>query len=229
MSEEHIYQVLIIDDHPLISEAYKSAFQFLSKQDTAYTFKINVAHNCDDAHDIIQNSIISEQNSLHIVFLDISLPPSKDGKILSGEDLGLKINQHLPDTKIIVSTTYNDNYRMHSIFKNLNPDGFLIKNDITPNELVTAIKEVIHEPPYYSKTVVKLLRKQLSSDFVLDDIDRKILYELSIGTKNKDLSGEVALSNRAIEKRKYHLKQIFNIDSPDDKELILIAKEKGFI
>ena len=119
---------------------------------------------------------------MDIVFLDISLPPSKGRKILSGEDLGLKLNEVLPEAKVIVSTTFNDNYRIHSIFKNINPDGFLIKNDITPKELILAIEEVLTDPPYYSKTVMKLLRKQVSSDLLLDHIDRKILYELSVGT-----------------------------------------------
>ena len=228
MTANKNYSVLIIDDHPLITEAYKSAFQYVSKQDDSYSFTIDVAHNCDDAIKTIE-SFLKSENDLDIVFLDISLPPSEDGEILSGEDLGLKINETMPEIKIIVSTTFNDNYRIHSIFKNINPDGFLIKNDITPQELVTAIKEVINEPPYYSKTVVKLLRKKLSSEFLLDNIDRKILYELSIGTKTKDLPNLVPLSTPGIDKRKRHLKQIFNIQSSDDRELILIAKEKGFI
>ena len=76
---------------------------------------------------------------------------------------------------------------------------------------------------------MKLLRKQVSSDMLLDLTDRKILYELSIGTKMKDMSDIVCLSIPGIQKRKRHLKQIFGIESPDDKELVLIAREKGFI
>lgn len=222
------YNALIIDDHPLISEAYKSAFNHISKKDGAISFDIAVAHDCDSAFELIQ-SFAKGETSLDVVFLDISLPPSQDGKILSGEDLGLKINELIPDARIIVSTTFNDNYRIHSIFKNINPDGFLIKNDITPLELVSAIKEVITDPPYYSKTVMKLLRNQVSSEFLLDDIDRKILYEISIGTKVKDIPEIVPLSIAAVEKRRRHLKQVFNITSSDDKELISLAKEKGFI
>ena len=45
----------------------------------------------------------------------------------------------------------------------------------------------------------------------------------------KDLSEIVHLSIPGIEKRKRHLKQIFDINGPDDRDLILIAKEKGFI
>lgn len=222
------YTALLIDDHPLISEAYKSAFSYIEKQDPTYSFSIHMANDCDSAYTIICEHA-KHQDPIDIVFLDMRLPPSKDGKILSGEDLGLKINKLLPEARIIVSTTFNDNYRVHSIFKNIDPDGFLIKNDITPQELVTAIKEVLTQPPYYSKTVMKLLRKQVSNDFLLDDIDRKILYELSIGTKTKELQNLVPLSSAGIEKRKRHLRQVFDTNGQDDRELILIARDKGFI
>lgn len=222
------YTVLIIDDHPLITSAYQSAFNYISKHTEIILFNIDVAHNCDMAEKKI-NHFLSENKNLDIVFLDISLPPSNDGKILSGEDLGLKINKLMPDTKIIVSTTFNDNYRIHSLFRNLNPDGFLVKNDISPKELVTTIKTVISDPPYYSTTVMKLLRNEVSSDIILDNIDRKLLYELSIGTMMKDLPKILLLSLPALEKRKRHLKQIFDVESPYDKELLLKAKEKGFL
>jgi DNA-binding NarL/FixJ family response regulator len=226
--ENNKYSVLIIDDHPLITNAYSTAFNYYSRQNESITFYIQTAQNCDIAFELI-NEFSTKEKKLDIVFLDIKLPPSKDGKILSGEDLGLKINKLLPNTKIIVSTTFNDNYRVHSIFKSIDPDGFLIKNDITPKELIETIETVLNNPPYYSKTVLKLLRKQVANDFLLDNIDRKILHELSIGTRMKDLPDVIPLSIAGIEKRKRHLKSIFNIKSSDDKELLHIAKKKGFI
>ncbi|OUS00795.1 response regulator [Flavobacteriales bacterium 33_180_T64] len=226
--ENKKYSVLIIDDHPLITEAYKTAFNYYSKQNESILFLIQTAQDCDSAFQLI-NEFYTKKKSLDIVFLDIKLPPSKDGNILSGEDLGLKINKLLPDTKIIVSTTFNDNYRVHSIFKSIDPDGFLIKNDITPKELIETIHTIINDPPYYSKTVIKLLRKQVANDFLLDNIDRKILHELSIGTRMKDLPDILPLSIAGIEKRKRHLKYVFNVKSTDDKELLLMAKKTGFI
>ncbi len=220
--------VLLIDDHPLITNSYKSAFKYLEKQNDSLTFNIYEANNCDSAYEKIMD-FYSNNRNLDIVFLDISLPPSKDGKILSGEDLGLKMNTLMPDTKIIVSTTFNDNYRVHSLFRNLNPDGFLVKNDITPKKLVEAIDTVLNDPPYYSKTIIKLLRNEVTSDFILDAIDRKLLYELSIGTMMKDLPDILSLSLPALEKRKRRMKQVFDAVSPYDKELLLKAKDKGFI
>ncbi|MBP0904616.1 response regulator [Mariniflexile gromovii] len=226
---EHIkYSVLIIDDHPLIAESYRTALNYYSKQNEPIEFKIEITHDCDSALALI-NEAFKTKKEIDIVFLDIKLPPSKDGKILSGEDLGLKINELLPNTKIIVATTYNDNFRIHNIFKNLNPDGFLIKNDITPKELLDTIDAILNDPPYYSKTVIKLLRKQLVNGFLLDHIDRRLLYELSIGTRMKDLPDILFLSLAGVEKRKRQLKLTFNVKNEDDKELLFIAKEKGFI
>ncbi len=222
------YHALLIDDHPLIAEAYKSAFKYIESQNKEISFSIQTAIDCDSAYAILKEFASSSTN-LDVVFLDMRLPPSKDNTILSGEDLGIQINKILPETKIIVSTTFNDNYRVHSILKNINPLGFLVKNDLTPQELVIAIQNVLNDSPYYSKTVMKLVRNEVSNDYLLDDIDRKIMYELSIGTKTKDLPKIVSLSMPAIEKRKRQLKAIFSIESSDDRDLILTAREKGFI
>ncbi|PKQ45972.1 response regulator [Confluentibacter flavum] len=221
------YHVLIIEDHPLITEAYKKAFSQISLKNPKLNFKISTANNCDAAYLKINEA--SKQQGLDIILLDIKLPPSKEGILLSGEDLGLKIIELLPNSKIIVSTTFNDNYRINSIFKSLNPEGFLIKNDLNPNELVLAMESIIEGNPYYSKSVIELMRKLTSNDFLIDAIDRKLLYELSKGTKMSQLPDIIPLSISALEKRKRVLKEIFNLTDKEDRDLFRIAEEKGFI
>lgn len=222
-----IYNVLIIDDHPIIADAYKSAFEFISSENNKINFSISIVHNCDDA--IRKIDAVSKAKSIHIVFLDISLPPSTDGEILSGEDLGIKIREQLPTCKIIVATTFNDNYRIQAILKNVNPDGFLIKNDVNKEELIACIKTVMDNVPYYSKSVLELFRNQTSLDYRLDKIDRQLLYEMSIGTKMKQLPKIIPMSKAGLEKRKKQLKILFDVNESDDRGLILKAKEKGFI
>jgi len=222
-----VYKVLLIDDHPIILEVYKMALKNASLLIENAAFEIETAQNSDIALQKIE--IASKSEGFDIIFLDIKLPPSADGKILSGEDIGVRINELLPNSKIIISTTFNDNYRVQNILKNVNPDGFLIKNDIDTEELIEAIKTVIFDPPYYSKSVIKLLRKQISGDYLLDKIDRQLLYELSIGTKMKDLPNVLPMSIAGIERRKRQLKEMFNVQDNEDRELILKAQEKGFI
>ena len=196
-------------------------------QNSNISFNISISNSCDEA--IVLLNTFKKKEGIDIVFLDISLPPSSDGKYLSGEDIGLKLREILPECKIVVSTTFNDNYRIQVILQTLNPEGFLIKNDVNKEELVTSIKSVLNDTPYYSKSVLELFRKQLSTDYRLDKIDRQLLYEMSIGTKMKDLPKIIPMSMAGLEKRKKHLKVLFKVQDNDDRELILKAKEKGFI
>jgi DNA-binding NarL/FixJ family response regulator len=221
------YKVLIIDDHPLICDSYQSALKEVGERHPELLMQVETAANCDVALEKINNTWV--EKSWDLVFLDIRLPASSDRKILSGEDLGELLRKKYPETKIVVATTFNDNYRLYNIFKSLDPDGFLIKTDIDHKELVIALEIILNGAPYYSKTVVTLLRKQVSQEFVIDKFDRRMLYELSLGTKMKDLPEVLPLSIAGIEKRKRILKQNFGVEDQGDKALIQKAREKGFI
>lgn len=224
---EQKHRVLIIDDHPLICNSYIDALEEVMTNHMDIKMKIESAGDCDTAREKIKNTWT--ENGWDLVFLDIRLPPSKDRRILSGEDLGEMIRQRHPLAKIIVATTFNDNYRIQNIFKSLNPEGFLIKNDMDTPELVEAILKIMQGGLHYTSTVANLLRKQMFTDINIDKIDRQILYELSLGTKMKDLPNFVPLSIAGIEKRKRILKQVFDVEDQGDKALILKARELGFI
>ncbi len=219
--------ILIVEDHPLISNVYENTLKLVESKNQNLKFKIEVVTNCDDAYLRITNARKTER--IDLVFLDIKLPPSKNRDIISGEDLGLRIRALLPKAKIVISTTYNDNYRVNSIFKSLNPDGFLIKNDLNPKELILAIEKIVDNTPYYSKSVVELMRKQTSNNLMIDEIDRKLLFELSRGSKMSELPEIIPLSKAALEKRKRLLKELFNVDKKSDRDLLDAAEKKGFI
>ncbi|PCI10980.1 MAG: response regulator [Flavobacteriaceae bacterium] len=217
--------VLIVDDEPMILDAYKKAFNLIKSKE--FKFVIHLAKNCETAHSKIIDASLNRNYDL--ILLDISLPPSLDENILCGEDLGVKIKELMPNCKTIISTSYSDAYRLHGILNSVNPDGLLVKSDVTLLEVVNAIKKVMHKPPYYSQTILDLLRKQISADYALDKTDRQLLYELSIGTKMKELPSILPMSLTTIEKRKHFFKEIFNVQKKSDRDLVLVAKEKGFI
>jgi hypothetical protein len=104
--------------------------------------------------------------------------------------------------------------------KSLNPDGLLVKNDITADEPVNAIKLVLKSPPYYSSSVSQTIRNEMLNDLLIDKVDKRLLYELSIGTKTKDPPMAIPLSNAELEKRKINLKNIFYVSGLEDKDLI---------
>ncbi len=219
-------KVLIIDDHIAIIEAYQNAFSRLSANKD-YTFKIDSSTSCDQAILKMNDALTAEPYDLF--FLDISLPPSKDGRILSGEDLGKEIRRSFQKAKIIVSTHHSNNYRIYSIFNRVNPEGLLIKSEAGLTDFMTAIKTVLQGCPYYTKTVLEFFRRNIANHFNIDDKDRQLLYELSKGAKLKDLSESVNLSIGGIERRKRLLKQTFNAADKSDLMLVKTAKKHGLL
>lgn len=228
MMNKDSYSILIVDDHPLIVEAYLNAIR--SSNLAEILDKSILTTTAGDLDEGLQKIELLEGNqSIDLAILDLSLPKSADRELLSGEDLAIKVRERIPTAKIIISTMFNDNYRIHSLFRSVDPDGFLVKNDINPTELITAIETVVSDPPYYSSHVVQLLRKQVSNNLLLDDIDRRLLYELSIGTKMKELPKLLPLSLAGIEKRKRLIKETFKVTGKSDKTLFQVAKDKGFL
>lgn len=221
-----VVKILMIDDHSLILEGYKSKLQESFPKDKLHIL-IDTAQDCDEAYEKIKNSIPS--SSYDIVFLDINLPPSKDRKFLSGEDLGKEIKRNSPETSLIVLTMYSENIRLLNILKHLNPEAFLIKSDITPQEFLKAFNKVREGEVYYSKSIIEIMRKKLTSDVVLDEYDRNILFHLAEGVRTKDLVQVVPLSLAAIEKRKKALKEILEVENSGDLALINMARKKGFL
>ena len=219
-------KVLVIDDHPFVSEAVEIFFQNMEEEIVHYRFEIHKAENCEQGYKLV---LQKRENSFNVILLDIQLPPYRAEEINSGEDLGHAIKSSKINTKIIVMTSLTDNYRLYNIFKNLNPDGILVKSDITQSTIVESILAVLKDKTYYSVTFSAILRNHHSNDYALDETDRKLLYYLSQGYRTKELPSKMLLSLPAIEKRKRNLKKIFTIESALDRDLIFRAKEKGFL
>ena len=222
---EHI-KILMIDDHPMIIEGYQNTLQF-TKSDNQ-ELKIDIANNCDEAVAFMNKSI--ETNLPYdVLFVDISLPPSTDGSMSSGEDLAEYARAILPKAKVIILTMFNESFRIHNIIKNIDPEGFLIKSDLTSSELASAFQAVLYNPPFYSGTVNSHIRKTITSDIVIDEKNRKILHLLSQGVKTKNLASHLDLSLSAVEKRKKQLKELFGVEDGQDETLLDAARKKGFV
>ncbi|WP_347922493.1 response regulator [Pontimicrobium sp. SW4] len=219
--------VLIVEDEPLIINSLEHIFGHLSNISSKLDFKIQSSRDCDSA--LLEINKAVKGTPLDLVLLDINIPASKCKELLSGEDLGIELKNTFPDVKIIVFTSHQDNYRLNNILQNLDPDGFIIKNEVGFNDIMKAISKVLTNPPYYSDRVLKLIRRHVSNEVVLDKIDRQLLYLLSKGTKTKDIPDYIRLSKSGVERRKRNLKEIFQIENKEDKVLLEIAIEKGFI
>lgn len=219
-------KILMVDDHPMIIEGYMHTLMANKKEHQSLT--IDIASDCDSALKAMKKAK-NRGVPYNIYFFDISIPGSSDGLYQSGEDLAKRVRMVEEDAKIVILTMFEEVYRIHDIIKTINPEGFLIKSDLTSSELASAFQAIQCNAPFYSGTINKVLRKSLQNSVTLDLTNHKILHLLSKGIKTKDLVKHLDLTLSAIEKRKKNLKELFFVDDGKDETLIQIVKQKGYI
>lgn len=215
--------ILIVDDHPFIIQAYKNALDKYSQQ--GFEFVVTQANNCKTGYE----SITEAKIPFDVAFFDISMPEYAEKGIYSGEDLAALIKIEMPDCKIILLTMHTELLKINNIIKNINPSGLIIKNDLTFDELIFAFDKIINNESYYSQTVIKLVGQAQYNNIELDAFDKQILFHLSKGVKTKDLPQYIPLSLSAIEKRKLNIREILEVKGGTDVDLINEAKTKGVI
>jgi len=215
--------ILIVDDHPFIIEAYKNAINKYSQQ--GFEFVITQANNCKSGYE----NIVDQPKPFDIAFFDISMPEYAEKGIYSGEDLAMLIKTEMPNCKVILLTMHTELLKINNIIKNINPSGLIIKNDLTFDELLFAFDKIINNESYYSQTVIKLVGQAQYNNIELDVFDKQILFHLSKGVKTKDLPQYIPLSLSALEKRKLNIREILEVKGGTDIDLINEAKNKGVI
>lgn len=214
-----------MDEHPLILEGCRHTL--LNMQPATYELMIDTAANADIAYEKIRR--LTSGRHYDLIFLDVHITATINGERLCGEGLALKLKDLLPDTKLVFLTSLHDSFSIYRILKSVSPDGYLVKQDTTPAELVRAFHAVQLSPPYYSSSVSKLIRSRFSIYEDIDEQDRLILYYLSQGFKTKDLTRHVHLSLPAIEKRKKRLKVLLDPEQGDNQSLLKEARKHGII
>jgi DNA-binding NarL/FixJ family response regulator len=157
------------------------------------------------------------------------MPTYEEKGIHSGEDLALLVKERLPACKIILLTMHSEMLKINTIIKNINPNGLVIKNDLTFDELLLAFDKILKDENYYSQTVVKLVSQIQFDSNEMDVFDKQLLFHLSKGVRVAELSQYVPLAPAAIEKRLSNLREVLDMQQASDTELVQEAKNKGII
>jgi hypothetical protein len=105
----------------------------------------------------------------------------------------------------------------------------IIKNDLTFDELLFAFDRVIKNEKYYSQSVLEMLSQMQHVPIEIDQFDKKILFQLSKGTKVADIPQYVPISSSAIKRRMEDLKVLLELKDGSDEELVKVARSKGLL
>lgn len=217
-------KILLVDDHPLIVEGYVLA---LSKCRTELgEVEFVKSFDCISAKETIDNAI-GNGESYKLAIIDFSLP-SKAGAVLEdGGDIVAYIQKVMPNCKTIILTGHTEVITIYNIVKNIRPDGLVSKHEITPDNLLGIVRQVVNGERYQSEIVKHCLNEIVRKEVMYDDYNREILVLLSKGYKLQELENHIPLSNPAIKKRLAKMKNVFGVS--DTANLIQLVLKEGFV
>lgn len=218
-------KILAVDDHKMTVLGYKYILEDTEFDD--FTVEMDIATTYQIAQGKIEVS--AKKEPYDIIMLDIQLFPLEAKDARSGEDLGKLARELSPRTKIVYMSSFSDSLRLQTLFKSVDPNGYMVKSEIDEQTLKEMVVAITRGGSYYSESASTVMKKFMVRPFNLDPLDQKILYELSIGTKTKDIEKVLPLSSTAIETRKRKLKASFGIDDKTDFALISEARDRGFL
>lgn len=217
-----VLQVVAIDDHAVVLEGYHAIFKSITQEN--YSLNFVKANDCKSAYDVI---IENEHDPFDIAVVDYSIPDYEEKGLRSGEDMALLLRELMPLCKIIMMSMHKEIDILNRVLSKIKPEGFINKSDCTTDELFDGFKKVLDGNKFYSKTIEEFQKKK-DTEMLLDELDVKIVKLLSRGIKNKNLDKYIPLTVSAIEKRKYRIKRLLEVEGGDE-ELILEVRNRGYI
>jgi two-component system, NarL family, response regulator DevR len=181
-------RLLVVDDHEVVRQGLvalldrRAGFEVVAQAGT-------VAESIEQAR----------QYQPDIVVMDVRLP---DG---SGIEACREIRAELPDTKVIMLTSYPDEEAVMSAII-AGASGYLLKQ-IRARDLVAALETVGRGEslldPAVTEKVLERVRRMASGD-VTDELsaltaqERKILMLVAEGKTNKEIAADVFLSDKTV-------------------------------
>ena len=208
--------ILIIDDHPLVTDGIRTMLKdesYLNIEATAKTAK--------DALAILESGI-----PIDIILLDINLP-DVDGLRLCEMIRGIN------KTVKILGLTYVNEAGIITQLIRKGANGYLLKN-MERQELITAINQVMDGTIYLSKDANEKILQQLQGHGlsekdipVLTRREKEILQLLSEGLTSHEIASRLFLSNYTVDTHRKNMLQKFNVHNT--QSLMNVVRELKLI
>ncbi len=210
--------VIIAEDHTILREGLKSLLS--SNPD------FEIVAEAGDGREAIRQV---EKFKPDLILTDLSMPK------MNGMEAIREFKKRSPRTKILVLTVHDAEEYILETFK-AGADGYVLK-DSTHHELVMAIKNVLTGKSYLSPGIAETVlegylegRKTLkprSSWETLTRREREILKLIAEGYKNKEISRELSISVKTVEKHRANIMTKLNLHTATG--LTALAFEKGLV
>jgi len=215
-------RVLVVDDHALVRHGFRAIL--------ASETDIDVIGEASDGREAIS---IASRHRPDVVLMDVRMP------VMDGIQATRLITEdpHLPDTKVIVLTTFDmDEYVFGAL--RAGASGFLLKG-VEPSQLIDAVRTVADGAALLEPSATRRLIEAFTSGAgdgdsaaatLPDDLttrETEILTLIAAGSTNAEIAERLVISPLTV---KSHVSRILTkMDARDRTQLVVMAYESRLV
>jgi len=196
-------KVMLVDDHPLFLEGLRNLME---------TYEFEVVGTAGTGHEAVEKARVLKPD---VILMDIELPGC------SGIDVINPIKSEMPDVKIVMLTSFNEDEKLFEAVKR-GASGYLLKN-LQVAELLSLLQTLeMGEPPLSPGLAARLLEEfarqenEKKADVSaghefngrLTERQIEVLNLVAQGMSYKEIGAALELSTRTI---KYHMNRIMEL------------------
>jgi DNA-binding NarL/FixJ family response regulator len=200
-------RILVVDDHPVFREGVAAIIDGEADMVLA-----------GEARDGAEAIVRFRDLRPDVTLMDLQMPG------MSGVEAIKAIRAEHPDARIVVLTTYDGDAQAVRALK-AGAIGYLLKSSLR-TEMVDAIHNVHRGRRHLDRNVAEEIALHVV-DEPLSDREVTILRLVAIGKSNKQVAGELGLSEETV---KAYLKTVFaKLDVADRTHAVTVAARRGII
>ena len=197
-------KILIVDDHAIVRDGLAAILKFQKD--------MTVVGEADDGQSAIPKA---QELRPDVILMDLMMPN------MNGADATAAIKHILPETQILLLTSYGTSAELSRAFKN-GATGAITKS-LPKEELLAAIRNVAAGMRVASPEIEQTLKEE-SETPALTPRQLEILRSLTRGLTNDDIAHEFGLSKAGV---KFHLLTIFRkLNVANRTEAVGLASRK---
>ncbi|CAN2251409.1 response regulator transcription factor [Bacillus inaquosorum] len=210
-------RVALADDQPLVREGFRYVIN--AQPD------MTVSGEAGDGHGIIA---LAKQTKPDVILMDVQMPHC------SGIEAAKDIMSTLPDTKIVILTTFDTE---EYVFEGIRAGavGYLLK-DTFPEELIDAIRaaargEAIFRTATAAKMISETFRsKQTQSAELAEPFTKReleVLQQMAYGLRNEEIAEKLFVSESTVKTHVHRILQKCN--AQDRTQAVVFAIRNGIV